>query len=310
MAARIVVLGSLNLDLTVTLPRLPQAGETMLGQRLGTFPGGKGANQAVAAARLGGDVSMVGRVGSDVSGDLLIRNLEANGVNSSGVERDTTEPTGRALILVAEDGQNMIVVVAGANAAVDQMDVQRATAQLRPGDVLVMQLEIPLAAVEQAVAAGRRARAFVLLNAAPARRLEPSLLRQLDGLVLNEQEAGTLADPIRDPADAARALHQAGAKLVAVTLGPKGCILCDEGGARSVEPFKVDAVDTTGAGDAFVGALAFGLASRISPMAAVRLANAAGAAASTSVGAQEALPRPEDLRRLFRLDLSSFGKTA
>jgi ribokinase len=307
MAAQIVVLGSLNIDLVVTVARLPQGGETVIGDRLGTYPGGKGANQAVAAARLGGQAIMVGRVGQDSFGESLIRNLEANGVEASGVGRDPDQPTGAALIVVEAGGQNMIAVAGGANLAVGRAEVERSQARLRPGDLLVMQLEVPIAAIEQAVAAGRKAGASILLNAAPGQKLEPSLLGQLDVLVVNEREAATLSDQ-PEPAAAARVLHEAGSKLVAVTLGPNGCILCDAQGARSVAPFKVDAIDATGAGDAFVGGLAVGFAGRLPPDAAARLANAAGAAATTSVGAQEALPRPEDLRRLFGLDVSSLGR--
>jgi len=306
VTARIVVLGSLNMDLVVTVPRLPQAGQTVMGERLGAYPGGKGANQAVAAARLGGHVAMIGRVGRDSFGESLADNLRANGVEASGVGRDPDQPTGTAVIVVEEGGQNMIAVAPGANLAVGRAEVERAAARLRRSDLLVMQLEIPLAAIEQAVAAGRRAGASVLLNAAPARSLERSLLGQLDVLVVNEGEAALLSDQA-EPVRAARALRESGVRLVAVTLGPKGCILADEAGSRQADPFEVDAVDTTGAGDAFVGALAFGLATGLSAEAAVRLANAAGAAATTSVGAQEALPRPQDLRRLFGIDVSSFG---
>lgn len=308
MSARIVVLGSLNMDLVVTVSRLPKAGETVMGDRLGTYPGGKGANQAVAVERLGGQAAMVGRVGKDSFGESLIRNLQTNGVDSSGVGRDADQPTGAALIIVENGGQNMIAVAAGANLAVGRAEVERAEARLRPGDLLVMQLEVPVGVIEQAVAAGRKAGALILLNAAPARTLERSLLRELDVLVVNEREASILSDQPQ-PAAAARALHGAGAKLVAVTLGAKGCLLCDEAGVRSVEPYQVESLDTTGAGDAFVGGLAVGLGSQLSSEEAVRLANAAGAAASTSVGAQEALPRPGDLHRLFGLDVPSYGNT-
>jgi ribokinase len=208
VSARIVVLGSLNMDLVVTVPRLPQAGETVMGHRLDTFPGGKGANQAVAMARLGGQVTMVGRVGHDSFAESLIRNLQANGVESSGVSRDPDEPTGAALIVVETGGQNMIAVAAGANLAVGRAEVERAQASLRPGDLLVIQLEVPVAAIEQAVAAGRRAGASIFLNAAPARTLERSLLRQLDVLVVNEREAALLSDQ-PEAAAAARALHEA-----------------------------------------------------------------------------------------------------
>jgi ribokinase len=318
------VLGSLNLDLVVTVPRLPQPGETVLGDRLGSYPGGKGANQAVAAARLGGQVAMVGRVGNDSFGAELIENLDRNGVDSSGVERDPAAPTGAAMIYVEDGGQNMIVVAPGANAMLGPADAQRAAARLGPGDLLVMQLEIPIAVIESAVQAARRAGAFIVLNAAPAQRLEPGLLGQLDALVVNEREANALAVNEReanalavnegeanalagdeDPSTTAAALRTMGPKIVIVTLGPSGSLFCDETGVHRVEPFAVKSIDSTGAGDGFIGALAVALAAALPSAAAIRFANAAGAAATSSLGAQAALPRPEDLRRLFGVDVPS-----
>ena len=312
--ARIVVLGSLNVDLVVTVPRLPRPGETVLGDGLRSCPGGKGANQAVAAARLGGQVAMIGRVGDDGFGAGLIENLDRNGVDSSGVDRDPAAPTGAALIFVEAGGQNMIAVAPGANAVVGPSDAQRAAARLGPGDLLVMQLEIPMAVVERAVQAARRAGAFVLLNAAPAQRLEPGLLSQLDALVVNEREANALAANEReanalvdhdDPSTIAAALLTLGPKIVIVTLGPSGSVFCDDTGVHRVEPFAVESIDATGAGDAFVGALAVGFARRLPIETAVRFGNAAGAAATSSVGAQAALPGLDDLRRRFGVDLSS-----
>ncbi|HKV31869.1 MAG TPA: ribokinase [Candidatus Dormibacteraeota bacterium] len=312
--ARIVVLGSLNVDLVVTVPRLPRPGETVLGDGLRSCPGGKGANQAVAAARLGGQVAMIGRVGDDGFGAGLIENLDRNGVDSSGVDRDPAAPTGAALIFVEAGGQNMIAVAPGANAVVGASDAQRAAARLGPGDLLVMQLEIPVAVVERAVQAARQAGAFILLNAAPAQRLEPGLLSQLDALVVNEREANALAANEReanalvdhdDPSTIAAALLTLGPKIVIVTLGPSGSVFCDDTGVHRVEPFAVKSIDATGAGDAFVGALAVGFARRLPIETAVRFGNAAGAAATSSVGAQAALPGLDDLRRRFGVDLSS-----
>ena len=287
----------------MTVPRLPQPGETILGDRLGSYPGGKGANQAVAAARLGGQVAMVGRVGNDSFGAGLIENLDRNGVDSSGVERDPAAPTGAALIYVEDGGQNMIVVAPGANAMVGPGDAQRAAARLGPGDLLVLQLEIPIAVIERAVQAAREAKAFILLNASPAQRLEPGLLSQLDALVVNEREANALGGH-EDPSTTAAALRTMGPKVVIVTLGAAGSLFCDETGIHRVEPIDVKSIDSTGAGDAFMGALAVGLAAALPSAAAIRFANAAGAAATSSLGAQAALPRLDDLKRRFGLDLS------
>jgi ribokinase len=299
--SRIVVLGSLNVDLVTLVPSLPGPGETVLGDRLRTFTGGKGANQAVAAARLGGRVAMVGRVGRDAGGDALLEQLTRDGVDAGGVERDEREPTGAALIMVGAGGENLIAVAPGANGAVGPADVDRALRAAGPDGLLVVQLEIPLEAAARALRDGRR----VLLNAAPAAGggLAPELLRRLEALVVNESEAAALLGrpvPGAGPAlEAARALHEAGAALAVVTLGAAGSALCDADGARPIDPFPVTAVDTTAAGDAFVGALAVGLAAGRPAAEAVRLGNAAGAAAATRAGAQESLPTAADLRRLF-----------
>jgi ribokinase len=185
---------------------------------------------------------------------------------------------------------------------------------LGPGDLLVMQLEISISVIGQAVVAARRSGAFVLLNAAPAQRLEPELLSQLDALVVNEREAKALLVDAReakalveheDPSTTAAALRTMGPKLVIVTLGPSGSVFCDETGVHRVAAFDVKSIDSTGAGDAFMGALAVGIARRLPTAAAVRFGNAAGAAATSSVGAQAALPRLEDLRRLFGVNVPS-----
>ncbi len=297
------MLGSLNMDLVVTVPRLPRPGETVLGERLGRYPGGKGANQAIAAARLGAQVAMVGRVGADGFGPELVANLTANGVDVSGVEPDNSAATGAALIFVGPEGQNMIAVAPGANAGLDTADVERAIDRLRAGGVLVMQLEIPMAVIAPAAVAARRAGARVVLNAAPAQRLDPGLLEQVDALVVNEREARDLVNEA-SPEAAAVALRAMGPRIAVLTLGPAGSVFCDESGVHSVQPYPVTAIDATGAGDAFVGALAVGIANGLPTEAAMRFGNAAGAAATTSLGAQVALPRLEDLRRLFGLDLS------
>jgi ribokinase len=248
---------------------------------------------------------MVGRVGNDSFGTGLIANLESNGVDASGVERDPASPTGAALIYVQEGGQNMIAVAPGANARLGATDAERAVDRLRPSDVLVMQLEIPLGVIERAVPAARRNGAYVLLNAAPAQRLDSILLRQLDALVVNQHEAGVLVHSEDSPEAAAAELHAKGPKLVIVTLGPSGSLFCDDTGVHRAEPFPVTAIDSTGAGDAFMGALAVGIARRLEIKAAIRFANAAGAAATSSIGAQAALPRLDDLRRLFGVDVPS-----
>jgi len=300
---RIVVLGSLNTDLVTTVPHLPRPGETVLGGDLRTFPGGKGANQAVAAARLGGQVSMVGRVGQDAFGAALVEQLVNDGVDTRGVTRDPGLPTGIALILVDSAGQNQIAVASGANRAVGLEEVSTVLGMLGPDDMLLVQLEVPAAAVRQAVLGTRAA---VLLNAAPPLPVEAELLKRLDVLVVNESEAEILfGQPVTGPEDATEVTglaRRAGVDLAVVTVGASGAVFNDGKSAELVAAFEVCAVDATAAGDAFVGALAVALVGGTPARAAVRLANAAGAAATTRAGAQSSLPSPSDLKRLFGID--------
>jgi ribokinase len=306
---RIVVLGSLNVDLVIRVASLPKPGETVLGDRLQTFAGGKGANQAVAAARLGGRVSIVGRVGNDRFGEMLLAQLRQDGVDSSAVVGDVEEPSGSALILVGSDGQNMIAVAPGANGAVGEAEVERAMDCLDPGGLLVMQLEIPIEAVGAAIGKARQGRRRILLNAAPARRLPPELLLGLDVLVVNDSEAtsmfGESVSDVDAACRAARAANEIGVRLAVVTLSERGAVFAVRGACQHIPAFSVKAVDTTATGDAFVGALAVGLTNGDALEKAVRFANAAGAAAVTRLGAQASLPRTEDVRVLFGAGLDS-----
>ena len=300
----IVVLGSLNIDLVVAVPRLPRPAQTIMGERLHTFPGGKGANQAVAAARLGGAVYMVGRIGKDAFGDMLLHSLAADKVDTTAIERDADEPTGAALILVEEGGQNMIAVAPGANARVDADDVQRATTKLDAQGVLLLQLEIPLRAVRAAVQGARQRGSRIILNAAPATsNLPDALLRRVDVLVMNEVEASTLFDRTVNSLDEAARVGQAaigrGVTAAIVTLGAAGAVVVDASGASPIDAYPVMAVDATAAGDAFVGALGLGLVRGADLVSAARLGAAAGAAAVRRAGAQSSLPRPADLEALL-----------
>lgn len=294
------------MDLVVALPRLPRGGETVVGERLRTFPGGKGANQAVAAARLGAAVAMVGRVGADTFGEQLLAALLGDGVDVGAVVRDPREPTGVALILVEAGGENMIAVAPGANAAVSEAEVARAADRLEKDDILVLQLEVPLPTVAAALHRAKDLGARVILNAAPAVALHPQLLEGLEVLVVNEHEAETIfGEPAADTAGAtraARAALAAGCQAAIVTLGPAGAVLAEAGRVYLLEPFQVEATDTTAAGDAFVGALASTLAAGLELRRAAQLAGAAGAAAATRSGAQASLPRPADLKRLFGIE--------
>jgi ribokinase len=295
---RVVVLGSINVDLVVGVATLPRPGETVLGDRLLRFAGGKGANQAVAAARLGAAVRMIGRVGSDAFGDELLRGLEEDRVDVAGIVRDREEPSGAALIVVEKGGQNTVTVAPGANRKVGEDEVHRLAGGLGPADVLVLQLEIPLDAVRAAIDAAHAAGARVVLNAAPA--TSPINLPAVDLLVVNEAEAEALSGvAVTDPESAnvaAAALAQA-AGAVAVTLGAAGSVLWEDGRATHVEPRHVKAVDATGSGDAFVGAVACALAAGRPLPEAMELGSAAGAVAATRMGARSSLPTLDEVRR-------------
>jgi ribokinase len=304
VSRRIVVLGSLNTDLVVALPRLPRPAETIIGGGLQTFAGGKGANQAVAAARLGGSVALVGRVGSDNFGEQLLAGLRADAVDTTGFQRDAEQPTGAALILVEDGGQNMIAVAPGANMRVGVDEVRLASERLESDGALVVQLEIPLPAVESAIHAALRAQVRVILNAAPVTNLPAALLRGVDVLVVNEREAAALfgaeVHGVDDAAEAARAAVVAGARAAVVTLGSAGAVLVAPGiAAEHIPAFRVDAVDTTAAGDAFVGALAAGLVANTDLPSACRRASAAGALAASRPGAQSSLPHADELDRFL-----------
>lgn len=277
-------MGSINMDLVVRVARLPRPGDTVLGDKLLTIPGGKGANQAVAAARLGARVRMVGRVGGDAFGSVLLQGLRDDDVDVSGVDVSTSAPSGAALIVVEQGGENTVTVAPGANGELGEGELARLRG-MRPGDVLVMQLEIPLTTVVRAVEAAHECGARVVLNAAPSAQLVGRSLPNADVLVVNEQECDDLGG--------ATALRRSGDLVV--TLGERGSVLYSNGSETHVEPRRVNAVDATAAGDAFVGALAFALARGDDLVDAVRLGNAAGAAAAAKLGARPSLPTAAEL---------------
>jgi ribokinase len=293
----VVVVGSLNLDLVVRVDRLPGPGETVSGGDVFRNPGGKGANQAVAAARLGRRVAMVGRVGDDEAGRELLASLEADGVDTAHVRAVDGVPSGAAFIAVSDDGENQIVVSPGANARLGPGDVAAAGAALRAAAVTLVQLEVPLEAVAAAVrAAGGR----VVLNPAPVRALPAALLGEVDVLVPNRVELARLADaPV--PATVEEAAALAGrlpARAVVVTLGADGALVVEDGDAGHVPAVPVRPVDTTAAGDAFCGGLADALAGGAALQDAARWAVRVAAAACTRPGAQASLPTPDEARAL------------
>lgn len=303
MNSKIAVVGSLNMDLVARAARIPQPGETILGGALQYHPGGKGANQAVAAARLGGTVRMVGRVGQDAFAQPLLMNLAAVGIDHTYVVATPDVATGVALIVVDDTGQNSIVVTAGANTLLSPADVDAAESIIADAAVLLLQLEIPLNAVKRAAEIAHHHGVQVILNPAPAQKLPDELLSLVDILIPNEIETSLLtglAVSTRAEAEAAaRALRQPGIETVIITLGKQGALLAQADASIIIPAFDVQAVDTTAAGDAFVGSLAVALAEGRSLEDAVRRGNAAGALSVTRPGAQPSLPTRDALEALL-----------
>lgn len=297
--AFIVVVGSLNADMVVRVPHIPAPGETILGSGFETIPGGKGANQAVAAARLGAEVAMIGRVGAGALGDMLLANLENDKVDHRWVRQDPDSPTGIAMIEVSEDGQNSIVVAPGANHRLTPQDVEDAESLFAQAKILLLQLEIPLDAVIAAAKLARKHQVKVLLNPAPAQPLPAELLSLVDILVPNETEAALLTnkpvDTLETAREAARSLQAEGPGTVIITLGERGCLVVDQAGERVFPAFPVQAVDTTAAGDAFIGAFAVAMAEGKPVDEALAWGRAAGALAASKAGAQPSLPSRAEL---------------
>ena len=293
---RVTVLGSLNMDISVTVPRLPEPGATVLGSAARFTPGGKGANQAVAAARLGADVRMAGCVGDDDFGRRLLAALREEGVGHNGVRVTADAPTGLAMISVDHAGENIITVAPGANHEVG--DGRNRRGRQAGADVLVICAEIPVPGDQGGP--GQSGQPDASSTWRPPRRTPAAIVAAgVDWLVVNETEAGAvLGRPVRglaEAGEAAAALLTAGARHAVVTAGAHGAALAGPDETGTISAFRVDAVDTVGAGDTFVGALAVALAAGIPAAEAVRAAAAAGATAATRPGAQAGMPRPADI---------------
>lgn len=318
MGARVVVVGSSNTDLVVRAPRIPGPGETLLGGEFARMAGGKGANQAVAAARLGAEVMLVARVGDDDMGQAALDAYRAEGIDTEFIVRDPDAPSGVALIVVSEAGENAITVAPGANSRLSPRDVERASAAIEAADVVLLQLETPLEASRKAIEIARRGTARVILDPAPARPLNGELLASVDIVTPNRTEASLLArslagvvhataaaphDKVPNPnapsaaeRDAATLLA-AGAPATLVTLGAEGVLWADADGARHYACETVAVIDTTAAGDAFNGALAVSLARGRDVSSAIVFAQGAAALSVTRAGAQPSLPTLDEVER-------------
>ena len=303
---KVAVVGSLNVDLVCRAPRRPDTGETLFGDAFDIFTGGKGFNQATAAARLGAEVTLIGSVGADLFGDMLLAATENERINSRFVTKRTDVGTGVATIVIEPDGDNSIIVVPRANMALTTTDIDAAADDIANADVLLLQLETPVPASEHAAAIAKTHGTTVILNPAPAQPLPDSLLAFVDILTPNQSEtellAGVKVDTHEDARRAAEVLRtrmvDAASTAVILTLGEQGALMLTATESEHVLALAVDAVDTTGAGDAFCGALATALASGETLQAAVKFANAAGAAAVTVVGATPSMPTRARIERI------------
>jgi len=304
MKPKIIVVGSSNTDMIVRVPHIPNPGETVLGGEFATAAGGKGANQAVAAARAGGTVALIACLGNDSFGDRAVAGFGKEGIDTRYVSRSRESPSGVALIFVSAKGQNSIAVAPGANALLSPAHVRRAARAFGGASALLMQLETPLRTVADAARLAWRQSVPVILNPAPAQDLADALLRRVRILTPNESEASALSGlTVHDEASAAKAaakLRQRGASAVIVTLGARGAFVADAQTHQLVAGFRVKAVDTTAAGDVFNGALAVALGEGQSLLASARFANAAAAISVTRRGAQPSAPSRREIERLLQ----------
>ena len=305
--SKVTVLGSANIDLVIRTQRLPHKGETLIGDAFDIFTGGKGFNQATAAARLGAQVTFIGRIGDDPFADILRTAIESEQINTQHVKTDAESGTGIATIVVQPDGDNSIIVVPRANMQITPTDIDEAEESIANADILLLQLETPIDASERAAEIAKANDTIVMLDPAPARPLPSTLLAKVDILKPNETEATELTGhAITTPEEAitaAKVLQTQIAKdkfsAVVLTLGEHGLILCTQTQTLYVPVIETDVVDTTGAGDAFSGALATTLANGNDLVPSVRFAAAAGAAAVTVLGATPSMPTHESLNQFL-----------
>ncbi|MDK2799456.1 MAG: ribokinase [Clostridiales bacterium] len=301
--SRITVIGSLNMDLVVNVSHMPKVGETIMGRNFITIPGGKGANQAVAAGKLGADVYMIGKVGTDEYGSVLMDNLKSANVDVSGVKQQENMHTGLAFINVDNSGNNNIVVVSGANGTCSKEDIDTYKNIIQESEIIILQLEIPLDTVIYAVNIAKDLNKTVILNPAPAVQLPDRLLKQVDILTPNETEleilTGIEVNSLDDVEKAARVLLGKGVNAIIVTVGEKGAVMINDSEVLHVPVEKVDVADTTAAGDSFTASLAVGLSQGMNYKEAIEFANKVATVVVTREGAQTSLPTLEEVNQFF-----------
>ena len=304
MAARLTVLGNINIDFVVRAERMPRPGETLVGENLRFVAGGKAANQAVTAARLGAQVALIGRVGEDVFGPALVENFEREGINTDYISRDEEAASGAAFIALMPDGDNSIISVLGANDNCTPEDIEHAGPAIERADLLLVQLAVPLETVDRAIQIAVDRGVPIQMDPTPIGRGLPSLWHRAHGVTPNETEAEAMVKVVvTDPPSAlaaAKKMRRRGVRLPVVKLGPQGCVVLDDQGGRLIEGYQVDVVDTTGAGDAFAAGLAVRCAEGAPVDHALAFANACGALACTVFGAQPSLPRREAVEEFLK----------
>jgi ribokinase len=305
--AKIIVVGSLNYDISLSVPHFPSPGETITGEEMQTAAGGKGANQAVAASRLGAYVAMVGKVGRDNQGQFLLDQLIQSGVESKYVKVVDGCPTGTALIQVDQAGENCIVIIPGANALLSKEDVESAKELFQSADLLLLQLESPIETVERSAAIAKSSGLSVVMNPSPARILSPRLLSHIDFLILNQKEmeymTGVDIQINKNLQDVARSLLAENMKGIILTLGQKGAILVEPDNVRHFPSFMVESIDSTAAGDAFAAGFSVAYAEKKTLSEAIIWGNAAGALATTKRNAQPSLPYRTELNSLLSSEM-------
>ncbi len=303
--ADVVVIGSINMDVVVQVNNLPKPGETIHGHSIQKFPGGKGANQATALARLGNSVSLVGMVGSDEDGNQLRECLIKNLVDTTCLSSTNTKHTGTAYIIVDQNGHNQIIVISGANSSVDTNFIDKSRQILLNSKLLLMQYEIPMATIAYILSFASDNHIPVVVNPSPYYPIDSELLRKVDYLVLNETELAALLNceinGVESAKDAALMVIDKGIRHVVITLGSQGAVFCDEKGKVSHSPaYKVEPVDTTGSGDAFIGGFLSGVMKKYSYADSVKLGNAVGALTVTKLGAQSSLPYEYEVSKFIQ----------
>lgn len=303
--AKLTVLGNINIDFVMETDRLPDPGENLVGKNLRFVPGGKAANQAVTAARLGAQVTLIGRVGRDAFGPALVDNFEREGINTDFIVRDDEAVTGAAFVALMPSGENSILTVLGANDRCDPEQVEAASPAIERADQLLVQLAVPTETVDRAIQIAVDRGVPVQLDPTPIGRGLPKLWHRSYRVTPNESEAAVVSkvtvSDVPSAVEACRKLRRRGVKVPVVKLGGAGCVVMDDQGPRLVEGYPVEVVDTTGAGDAFAAGLAVRSAEGAPINCALAFANACGALACTVVGAQPSLPRREAVDKFLKL---------